>query len=181
MLYFIAAAVLLFIVGVFLAFSRFQPTRNVDRGKFSHWLKSLMRLYCPGASLRFQALGSPVELTVILADAQEVGCQLLLPLVRASWSEACVDGIRHAVMLDEKVSVVADAPEESPSALFGVRVTVPDIWNREAPDVMARVLHRVLDTLGIGSEARFDLVFQGKRSLEQTKQAHRRLKEGLEW
>ena len=64
-----------------------------------------------------------------------------------------------------------------------VQVSVPDIWASDAADVALRIANRVLDALGIGSGARFDLEFIGDHSIERALEARRRQRDGSleEW
>jgi hypothetical protein len=64
-----------------------------------------------------------------------------------------------------------------------VQVKIPDIWADEAAEVAERVAVRVLEALGIGPEARFDLEFSGEHSMERALEARRRQREGTleEW
>lgn len=172
---------LFFLISIRVALWVLKPTRNVDRTMFSHWLKSLMRYYREGATLRIKDRGSPVELEAIMVRAEGDTCEFLIPVYRGPWSEQHVEEVQRVVQFDTNVSTNPLGLARPGETSVCIRTTVPDIWDRAAGDVTARVIRRMLDTFQVPPEARFKLTFEGQRSLERTKELHRRMKEGMTW
>ena len=85
--------------------------------------------------------------------------------------------VREAIAAESRVLILPDTLDRDDGRL-DVQVSIPDIWSKDAADVAVRIAERVLDALGIGKDARFDLEFMGEQSIERALEARRRQREG---
>jgi alpha-galactosidase len=90
--------------------------------------------------------------------------------------------VRETIAAEPQVLILPDMSGADDERL-DVQVAIPDIWSSDSADAVERVAHWVLDALGVGSDARFDLEFIGDHSIERALEARRRQREGTleEW
>lgn len=159
-----------------------RPERNVDRRRLGHWFRSLIRLYESDSLVRVSHRGSALRLTLLRRAGDGSQCWLVLSCPRAGWMARPLAGVRAAIAAEPRALILPDMSGADDERL-DVQVQVPDIWAREASDVVERIAQRVLDALGVGPEARFDLEFMGEHSIERALEARRRQREGTleEW
>jgi hypothetical protein len=155
-----------------------RPNHRVDRSKFAHWLKSLIRNYAEGAQILVRHRTSPVAICVVHEASHDGQCCLSVRIPSAPWSDSRKTDLSKALLIDDSVSY-----DPVPETLLAIRVDIPDIWIPSAADSSAQVLRRTLDVLGLPPTERFDFHFSGDRSLELVKEIRRRQKAGLldEW
>ena len=165
-----------------------RPERNVDRSMLGHWFRSLIRLYESDSLVSVRHRGSELGFTLRRRAGDGVRCWVVLSWPAegsgpsASWIASRVDSLREAIAAEPRV-LILPGPSDCDSERFDVQVSIPDIWSREAADVAVRIAERVLDALGVGRDARFDLEFTGEESVERALEARRRQREGQleEW
>jgi len=159
-----------------------RPERNVDRARFGHWFRSLIRLYESDSLVNVCQRGSSLRFTLLRRAGDGTRCWVVLSCPRASWMLGSLGRVREAIAAEPGVLILADASGRDDQRL-DVQVQVHDIWSKEAADVAVRVADRVLDALGVAPDARFDLEFMGEQSIERSLEARRRQREGSleEW
>ena len=91
-------------------------------------------------------------------------------------SEREIAALRAAVSGEPGIIVLPDLAGRG--EIFAVQVAIADIWSAEAADAVVRVAGRILDTVGVAAETRFDLEFIGERSTERVLEARRRQRDG---
>jgi hypothetical protein len=159
-----------------------RPERNVDRTRLGHWFRSLIRLYESDSLVRVSHRGSGLRLTLLRRAGEGPQCWVVLSCPRASWMTAPLGAVRQAIAAEPRALILPDMSGTDDERL-DVQVAIPDIWSPESADVTERIAQRVLDALGIGPDARFDLEFMGEHSIERALEARRRQRDGTleEW
>lgn len=154
-----------------------RPERNIDRSMLGHWFRSLIRLYESDSLVRVSHRGSGLRLTLRRRAGDGSQCWVVLSCPRAQWMTSPLGPVREAIAAEPRVLILPE-PSGGDSDRLDVQVSIPDIWSRESADVAVRIADRVLDALGIGKDARFDLEFVGEESMERAFEARRRQREG---
>lgn len=156
-----------------------RPERNVDRERLGHWFRSLIRLYESDSLVRVSHRGSSLRFTLLRRGGDGERCWVVLS---CPWTFGAWEPIREAIAAEPGVLILA-GPEGDSEDRLDVQVQVRDIWSSEAADVAVRIVNRLLEALGIGDDARFDLEFMGEQSMERSLEARRRQREGRleEW
>ena len=176
-------AVAVLVAAYALTMVTWHPERNVDRSRFGHWFRSLVRLYEDDAAIRIVQRSATFELAVILRGGEGHGCWAIVSCQRSDWRPEQLRSIREAVAGEPYVLILPDASEGGSGAPIRIQVAVPDIWSRHAADTIVRVAHRVLDVRRVSPSARFDLEFEGEHSTSRVLEVKRRQREGTleEW
>lgn len=154
-----------------------RPERNVARSKLGHWFRSLIRLYESDSLVRVSHRGSALRFTLLRRAGDGSQCWVVLSCPRAQWMAAPLGPVRAAIAAEPRVLILPDHSGRDDER-FDVQVSISDIWAKEAADVAVRIAERMLDALGIGNDARFDLEFMGEQSIERSLEARRRQREG---
>jgi hypothetical protein len=159
-----------------------RPEQNIDRSRLGHWFRSLIRLYESDSLVEVCHRGSALRLTLRRRGGDGGRCWVVLSCPRASWMASDFEPVREAIAAEPGVLILPDTSGENAERL-DVQVQVSDIWSEEAADVAVRIASRVLDALGVGADARFDLEFSGEQSMERSLEARKRQREGSleEW
>ena len=159
-----------------------RPERNVDRGRFGHWFRSLIRLYESDSLVEVSQRGSPVRFTLLRRAGDGGQCFVVLALPRGAWRRTPLASVREAIAAEPHALILPELDGRDSDRL-DVQVRIPDIWSHEASDVAERIAQRVLDALGVSPDARFDFDFMGEQSIERALEARRRQREGMldEW
>jgi len=159
-----------------------HPERNVDRGRFGHWFRSLIRLYESDSLVRVSQRGSGIRFTLQRRTGEGGQCWVVLSCPRAAWMRNPLALVRASIADEPGALILPDMSGKHEDRL-DVQVQVLDIWAHEAADVAERIAQRVLDALGVSKDARFDLEFMGEHSIERALEARRRQRDGTleEW
>jgi hypothetical protein len=177
-----AAAAGIVVVAFALTALFWRPERNVERTRLGHWFRSLIRLFESDSKVEIRHRRSALRLTLHRRAGQGSECWVVLACPRAAWSNLPLSMVREAIAREPRVLILPDTSSANGDRL-DVQLRVPDIWAKDAADVLVRVAQRVLDALGISADARFDLEFSGEQSMERSLEARRRQREGTlpEW
>jgi hypothetical protein len=178
----IAAALSILAAAYGLTLLFWRPERNIDRGRLGHWFRSLIRLYESDSWVEVSLRGSSPCLRLHRRAGDGRRCWVVLSCPRGRWMSGSLGRAREAISREPGVLILPGAPNAGAEHL-DVQVQVSDIWSKDAADVAVRVAERVLDALGVRSDARFDLDFSGERSIERILEARRRQRDGslAEW
>ena len=178
----IGTAIVILVAAYGLTMFFWRPEQNVDRSRLGHWFRSLIRLYESDSLVEVCHRGSPLRLTLLRRGGEGGQCWVVLSCPRASWMASALGPVREAIAAEPGVLILHDSSGKDAERL-DVQVQVPDIWSNEAADIAVRIAGRVLDALGVGADARFDLEFTGQQSMERSLEARRRQREGRleEW
>ncbi len=162
-----------------------RPERNIDRTRLGHWFRSLIRLYESDSLVRVSHRGSSLRFTLLRRAGDGKQCWVVLSCPRAAWMRAPLGSVRQAIAAEPRALILPDMSgrDDGADERLEVQVQIPDIWSPEAADVAEGIAQRVLDALGVGPDARFDLDFMGEQSMERSLEARRRQREGTlqEW
>ena len=154
-----------------------RPERNIDRSMLGHWFRSLIRLYESDSLVRVNHRGSALHFTLLRRAGNESQCWVVLSCPGSQRMADLQGPVREAIASEPRVLLLPDTSGREDDRL-DVQVSIPDIWSKDAADVAIRIAERVLDALGIGKDARFDLEFMGEQSIERALEARRRQLEG---
>ena len=154
-----------------------SPEQNIDRSMLGHWFRSLIRLYESDSLVRVNHRGSALHLTLHRRAGNESQCWVVLSCPPSQWMAARLGPVQEAIASEPRARLLPD-PKGRDDGRLDVQVSIPDIWSKEAADVTVRIAERLLDALGIGKDARFDLEFMGEESIERALEARRRQREG---
>ena len=93
-----------------------------------------------------------------------------------------LDPGREAAAADSRVLVLPETGDWEDGRL-DIQVSIPNIWSQDAADDAIRIAESMLDALGVGSDAHFDLEFMGEQSIERALEARKRQQRGeiQEW
>jgi hypothetical protein len=165
-----------------LTYLFWRPECNVNRDKLGHWFRSLIRLYESDSLVRVSHRGSSLRFTLLRRAGEGGQCWVVLSCPRAGWMTGPLGPVREAIAEEPRALILPDTSGQDDERL-DVQVSIPDIWSSDAADVAVRIAQRVLDALGIGPDARFDLEFMGEHSMDRAMEARRRQREGSleEW
>ncbi len=165
-----------------LTYLFWRPESNIDRTRLGHWFRSLIRLYESDSLIRVSHRGSPLRFTLLRRAGDGPQCWVVLSCPRASWTTAPLGTVREAIAAEPRALILPDMAGVDGDRL-DVQVAISDIWASDAAEVAERIALRVLDALGIGPDARFDLEFLGEHSMERALEARRRQRDGSleEW
>lgn len=165
-----------------LTYLFWRPERNVDRTRLGHWFRSLIRLYESDSLVRISLRGSALRLILLRRSGDGSQCWVVLSCPRARWMARPLAGVRAAIAAEPRALILPDMSGRDDERL-DVQVQVSDIWAPEAAEVVEGIAQRVLDALGVGPDARFDLEFLGEHSIERALEARRRQRDGSleEW
>jgi hypothetical protein len=178
----LALAVAILAASYGLTYLFWSPERNIDRSRLGHWFRSLVRLYESDSAVRVSHRGSSLRLTLLRKAGDGRQCWVVLSCPRASWTAEPLCSVREAIASEPGVLILPELSGNDDDRL-DVQIAIPEIWSSDAADVAERVAQRVLDALGVGPEARFDLEFIGDHSIERALEARRRQRDGSlpEW
>ena len=170
-----------------LTYLFWRPERNIDRTRLGHWFRSLIRLYESDSLVRVSHRGSPLRFTLLRRAGEGPQCWVVLSCPRASWMTGPLGAVRQAIAAEPRALILPDLGSAGRAGKqddrLDVQVAIPDIWASDSAEVAERIAQRVLDALGIGPDARFDLEFMGEHSMERALEARRRQRDGRleEW
>ncbi len=159
-----------------------RPERNIHRSMLGHWFRSLIRLYESDSLVCVSHRGSGVRFTVLRRSGSGSRCWVVLSCPRSPWMAFPLDPVREAAAADSRVLVLPETGDWEDGRL-DIQVSIPNIWSQDAADDAIRIAESMLDALGVGSDAHFDLEFMGEQSIERALEARKRQQRGeiQEW
>lgn len=150
-----------------------HPDRNIDRSRFGHWYRSLIRLYEPDAQIDVVQRHGPLTFTLLRRGGDVKRCWAVLRLPHSTCTGEQLDAIRFAIASEPSVLILSEGPPA-----LEIQISIADIWSSKAADVIVWVTEHVLGILRVPTDARFDFEFSGERSQERALEARRRQRDG---
>ena len=152
---------------------------NIDRSRFGHWFRTLIRLYDEDARIEIVQRRGPVRLTLLRRGGAGSRCWVVLSCPLAGCTDEQAEAIRFAVSGHPAVLVLSGISQarRQPTSL-DIQVDVKDIWSPASADVIVWVVEHVLGLLGVGAQARFDFDFAGEHSMRRAREVRQRQKDG---
>lgn len=156
-LLFLVASV--FVVLIRLTIKRLLP--KVTWYEFESWVHHLLLMKKDGGTVTLSHCGSPLTLRFRRDAGTKRGCDVLVEVPRAPWSEAKLDALRETL---ERHEIAAVPQPDDADVLLCVRLNVPDIWDRASGAAAARVGQHLFEALGLDRNARFTGTREGQGS-----------------
>ena len=154
----------LLLVGLLVAVARLipRPGSKIDRYEFEHWIHSFAKVKKDDSLLRIRHTASPLLFRFQRIQGIDNRCCLIFKVPRTRWSESHIERLRDALDRQEYQPRI---PGSDAGTLLECTLELTDIWDPASGAMGARLLHVVLDALGLGSAERFDISFHGENSL----------------
>ncbi len=159
-----------------------QPEHDVERSMLGHWFRSLIRLYESDSFVRVSHRGSPLRFELLRRLGSGRECWLVFSCSPPSGGEADLRLLRDRVDSEPRLRVLPGPAGEGEDGLH-IQVSIPDIWSADAAGNVVDLAEFLLDTHGVGAEARSNLEFIADQSVAHSLEASRRLRAGeiQEW
>ena len=167
------ATLVVFATAYVLTMFFWHPDRNVDRSRFGHWYRSLIRLYEPDAKIEIVQRRGPVRLTLLRRGGDVKRCWAVLRVPHSACTGEQLEAIRFAIAGEPAVLILSEGPPA-----LEAQIAITDMWSATAADAIVWVTEHVLGILKVPADARFDFEFTGDRSRERTLEARRRQRDG---
>ena len=170
-------AVVVLAIAYLLTSLFWRPERNIPRSMLGHWFRSLIRLYESDSLVCVSHRGSGIRFTLLRRSGSGSRCWVILSCPRSQWMAFNLDPVREAIAGEPRVLALPETSDWEDGRL-DVQVSIPNIWSHDAADDAVRVAEYMLDALGVGRDARFDLEFMGEQSMDRALEARRRRRQG---
>ena len=135
---------------------------SFDRYKFEYWIHVFAKYRQDDSKLTFRHAKSAANLQLLRTLGADDRCTLILRVPRGTWSEEKQEKLRDVLAgmgreLQESSEVESDWLLETP-------ILVDDVREENSGAVPARVAHRILDALDLGTAERFLCRIEGRLS-----------------
>ena len=159
MIFWVVVAVIGFLALIGFAILAWVRVNSFDRYNFGYWIHVFAKYRQDNSKLTFKHAGSSANLQLLRTRGVDDQCTLILRVPRGAWSE------RKQEKLKDVLAGMGREPQKSGEVqsdwLLETPILVEDVRKEDSSAAPARIAHRILDALDLGSAERFSCKIEG--------------------